>query len=251
MKCFVIQYLFLFAISIAKFLKIGNNVSQKLLINYFVGQNYAFIDKMIEMKLVSFSNKNGIMYREHIPSINNYVTKKILFIGGRNCYKANNDFAELICKTIGIVTISFQYEGFYKSGKLDYVDEESYFRSIEEIYEMFSNNYDVYIIGYSMGCYGAVNINKRNNLLLISPFYSLQKTVRDIIEIKEFNLNNMLFKNNISIEIHTFNNDLINPNSYLTDNFIKDNIRIFKHEGNHVTGISDYLLNYIRRYINV
>lgn len=247
----IVQISFISAIYFVKFMKLSHRFSLHYVLNNLIESDSHIVDDLINKELVLFSEENNILYKEHKPKINNYGNKKILFIGGRNGYNTNLNFAELLCNNIGITVVSFQYNGYYASGKSKYLNEEIFLNTIQEIYDIISYNSDVYCIGYSMGCYGAHYINKKEKVFLISPFYSLQKTLRDTINISHFNLNFLLErKYTDEVIIHSFYQDLINPHSHLVDNFQKTNVKLNKHHGNHVTGISDFLINEIIRYIN-
>lgn len=246
----IIQISFLLLINLVKIMKISHKFNSKYILNNFIDYEKRMVDRMIDKGIILFTKKSNIMYQEHTPKNNKHNGKKILFLGGRNGYNSNREFAEMLCNHIGISVISFQYDGYYKSGTSTHLDEKSYFRTIEDIYNLISIDSDVYCVGYSMGCYGAHYINNKNKLFLISPFYSLQRTLRDVIKIPGFNLNDLLStKYTNKIIIHSFYQDLINPHYHLTDNFKNDNIKIHKHHGNHITGISDFLLNDIEDYI--
>lgn len=243
-------------INSVKVLRVTDRYTERDVLNIFMSDNKKKIDKLIEKGDLKITGKNKILYSEILPSTNKYQNKAIFFVGGRNDVYTNYDFCKRLSEYLGIVVITFQYSGYYKSGCY-YSDansglsEESYLQSIREIYDYTCEKYDTYVIGYSLGCYGSYFFNKRDHIFLISPFYSLQKAIRDTIKIKNFNLAELIEeKQKISITIHAFYNDLINPISDLVGPFDSKNVKIVKHWGNHVSGLSNMLFGNIKDYVD-
>lgn len=250
-KEYSIQIFIYSLIKTVKLLGLSGRFNTKYILNDVMLKQEDAIDNLIHNQLVEFTDEDEIIYKLFTPLIDNYPSKTILFIGGRNNFMINYNFCKMVCENIGIKIICFQYEGLYKSGKQEYLCHDSYIRSIERIYNKFVNTTDLYIIGYSLGTYGAFYINERNKLMLISPIYSLKKAVHDVIDINGFCLNSLLPKKpHISIDIHTFIFDCITFVSDLKDNFLRHNININKYYGHHVTGITEFILPYVKKYID-
>lgn len=248
-KSWIVQIALLVYINSVKLIGNPNKYSNKDILNMFIESHKSIIDGYIEKRLVSYT-PNNIMYRIHKPEKRIYHNKKILFVGGRNSIKINSEFSERICNNIGIEVICFQYDGYYGSGYSNCLSKESYDRSIEEMYNTFSCDTELYVIGYSLGCFGAYRVNKRKSIFLISPFYSLEKSIRNIIHIDHFDLNKELEKKRTEeVIIHTFLFDLLTPFWHLCDNFKQDHIKIKINLGNHISGLSNCLMNDIKKYI--
>lgn len=240
----------LFFISYIHYIKI-TQTSYKYSIDNVLNDLLRDFSKEIDQQLAKGQfkyTKNHIMYRLHTTKNNKYNNKKILFIGGRNSIVVNNRFGDLLSRNLDIDVITFQYDGYYKSGYSSHLSYKSYLHTIDEIYNTFSSN-QIYIIGYSLGCYGALYKNTRKNVLLISPFYSLQESVRNFIRIDEFNINDLLKSIHSKVTIFSFYGDIINPPSLLKNEFERDNVTVIKKHGVHVSGLSDILLEDIQKYI--
>lgn len=250
-KSWVIQIALLVYIKTVKLIGSSNKYSDADILNMFIESHKDIIDGYIERNLISYSPVNKIMYRIHEPQKRIYNNKKILFIGGRNSIKINSDFSERLCNNLGIDVICFQYDGYYKSGKSNCLTKQSYDTSVEEIYNMFYKNTELYVIGYSMGCFGAYRVNKRKSIFLISPFYSLERAIRNVVPFDHFDLNKELKeKYTDEVIIHTFLFDLITPFWHLLDNFKQKHITIKINFGNHVSGLSNCLMDEIKSYID-
>lgn len=246
-----IQFLVYFVLKTVKILGLKSIFDSRYILNEVIIKRNKCVKKLIDNNLVEFTEEDKIMYKQFIPDVDNYPSKTILFVGGRNGFMLNYEFCNMISQKIGIKTICFQYEGINGSGKQNYLCHNSYIRTAQKIYDKFSPTTDLHVIGYSLGTYGAFYINKKDKLMLISPFHSLKRAVHDIIDIDGFCLNSILpTKPHISIDIHTFYFDFITFFSDLNDNFIRDNIRINKHYGHHITGITEYILPFIEEYLN-
>lgn len=246
---YFIQFFLLSFINSVKLLGIQRYFDTNFVLNRFIDQCKSNIDYLIKNENLQ-RTENNILYKEFIPTLDLYPSKTILFFGGRNSYFYNHDFCKRLSEILCIKTISMQYDGFYDSGNNKSLSFESYIKSIEIIYNKFFYKTDLYVIGYSIGSYGAVYINKKDKIFLISPIYSLQRVLRNAILIPEFCLNSLLkHKENIKIHAHTFKHDLVTPKYHLTDNFLKPNVKISEHNGNHITGITNYLIPYIKEYI--
>lgn len=263
------------AIKMVKIMRLKQYITLDILLNDFMNHFPKEINKLIETdKTIKFTRESNIMYKEHIPENQKDNNKKVLFVGGRNSMCLNNEFSTNLSNHLGLSVISFQYDGYYGSGISNRLTYESYIKSIKEVFnEIKSETNEIYIIGYSLGCYGAYVVNeefnKRSNVILISPFHSLQKTVRNVIKIDEFHLNNRLFYDRImkskvnsdgyyrvdeekltKVSIFSYNNDEITPIKFLDDEFLNSNITINKRKGNHITGTTDDLFPFITDYVN-
>jgi len=200
---------------------------------------------------IKYTSENKILYNKIYPRHNLYPNKEILFLGGKNSIIINNEFSRRISNFLGIRVSTLQYGGYYGSGNYKELTDISYMESILEVYNTVKNESEIYIIGYSLGCYGAYYLNERDTVFLISPFYSLEKSLRNVISIKSFNLNELLKKKKTKkVIINTYKNDIVTPSYHLTDNFIDDGIEIIKRNGVHITGISDDLYISIKDYID-
>jgi hypothetical protein len=220
-------------------------------LNIFVEHNYLHIDDSIDSGIYKHTEINNILYSIHKPLINKYDGNIILFIGGRNGITLNSDFSERLSEYLNIPVATFQYSGYYKSGKNNFLCETSYIESVQEVYNMLLTKYNIHIIGYSLGCYGAYIINKYDSIFLISPFYSLERSLRSAIEIKQFNLAKELEKKFIKkIYVNTFHGDLINPIWHLDGPFRKSNVIMKGRFGNHISGLSNILFEDIKVFLN-
>lgn len=246
-----VQIFIYFLFKTVKILGLKSIFDSRYILNEVMIKRDKCVKKLIDNRVVDFTEDDNIMYKQIIPEIDKYPSKTILFVGGRNSFMLNYEFCSMVTQKIGVKTICFQYEGINGSGKQNYLCHNSYIRAVEKIYNKFSSTTDLYVIGYSMGSYGAFYVNKKDKLMLISPFYSLKKAVHDIIDIDGFCLNSLLpHKPHVSVEIHAFYFDFITFFTDLKDNFIRDNIKINKHYGHHITGITEYILPFIEEYLN-
>lgn len=251
LKHWIVQITLVSFLYILKFMGKNTEYTSINVVNDLIHHHTPRVDNLITNGDINFTPYTNIMYKIHYPKKDNYPNKKILFIGGRNSYFINYRFSQRMCDLLGVKVVSFQYDGYYKSGLSKYVTEETYLKTITEIHDLISKDCEVYIIGYSMGCYGAYLVNKRKDIFLISPFFSFERAVRHAVRFKEFNLNKaMKRKRTDKIHIHTFNHDLITPVSHLDDQFLESNVKMKIHFGNHATGISDLLMDEIKNYIN-
>lgn len=249
-KHWIVQISLLALINCVKLMGYNSKFSIKYVLNNLIDMDQKGVNFLIDNGDIKYTENNNILYNLHEPSKDNYPTKTILYVGGRNSYTVNHEFASRISNYLGVKVISFQYDGYYGSGKLNSMTEESYLNSIEEVYNKFSHKTDIYVIGYSLGCYGAYLKNRKKTIMLISPFYSLEHAIRGAIKINEFNLNNVLKTKTIrKVNIHTFTHDLITPFSHLIDQFRNKGIKIIKHPGNHVSGLTNVLMDNIKEYI--
>lgn len=247
-KCWITQISLISFISGVKLLRVGDRYTENMVLNLFFNQNEKEIDRLIEAGILKITDNTNILYTEIKPSINNYPGKAILFIGGRNNITINIDFCKRLSEYLGITIFTFQYSGYYKSGIHNELSHDSYLHSINELYEFVTKTHDTYIVAYSIGCYGAYHFNKKDKIFLISPFSSLQKTIRDCIKIDNFNLSKLIKEKPISeIIIHGFHHDMINPIHHFDGHH---GLKITKHFGNHVSGLSNYLFDHIKEYIN-
>lgn len=255
-KYWITQISLLAMIKFIKVMRITERYTEEDVLNIFISDNKRLVDMLIKNGDLKSTEESKILYSEIIPSINNYPGKAIFFVGGRNDVHTNWDFCKRLSDFLGIVIVTFQYSGYYKSGCYYHNDkskmtEESYLQSIKEIYKIVNEKYDTYIIAYSLGCYGAYLFNERDRIFLISPFYSLQKTIRDSISIKNFNLGNLIKeKHTKELIIHGYYGDLINPIADLIGPFEQPNVKIIKHSGNHISGLSNLLFGDIKNYVD-
>lgn len=234
-----------------KVLRLTDKYTERDVLNSFVDKNEKIIDKLIENGDLKQIEESNILYLENKPSFDKYPGKCILFIGGRNSIQTNIQFCERLSEYLGITIITFQYSGYYRSGSCDFLSNESYLDTINMMYKLAKSKYDVYIIGYSLGCYGSYLINEKNRVFLISPFFSLEKVVRGTVKIDNFNLGKLLEKKHIDeVLVHGFYGDFVTPIYDFTGGFKKPNVIIKYRFGNHITGLSNVLFNDIKRYVD-
>lgn len=250
-KCWVTQISLVALIRSVKLFRITDRYTENDVLNIYFDQGEKETNKLIENGDLKTTDGTNILYYESIPKTNNYPGKCILFIGGRNNINANVDFCKRLSDYMKVTVITFQYAGYYKSGNDSGLTHESYLETINIVYNMSIKKYDTYIVGYSIGCYGSYLINEKQSIFLISPFYSLQKSVRDCVKIQSFNLGELMNKKYIDrIIIHGYYGDLVNPLIDLIGPFNKPNVFVTKHKGNHVSGLSNMLFDDIKTYMN-
>lgn len=251
-KYWLIQVSLLTYIKGVKLLRINNRFTERDVLNMFLSNDKKLIHQLIENGDFKFTVDKNILYSEIVPKVNNYPGKAIFFVGGRNSIDTNWEFSKRLSKFLGITVVSFQYSGYYKSGNEIGLTKESYLESIEEMYNYVSSKYDTYMIGYSLGCFGSYYFNKKSSIFLISPFYSLQKAIRDTIVIEDFNLGSLLEqKHTKTVYVHGFTSDYINPVVDLVGPFKESNVIFELHSGNHVTGLSNVLFDDIKIYLDL
>lgn len=234
-----------------KILRLSDRYTEHDVLNSFINNNEKLIDKLIENGDLKITEESNILHCEIKPSVDKYPGKCILFTGGRNGIQLNIQFCRRLSEYLGITIITSQYSGYYKSGNSNGLDSKSYIDTINTMYKLATNKYDTYIVGYSLGCYGGYLINEKDRIFLISPFYSLQKAIKDVVQINNFNLGNLLEeKQTKEIIIHGFYGDLINHVNDLIGPFKNNNVKINYHFGNHGSGLSNILFDDIKRYID-
>lgn len=249
-KNWIIQISLLLFIQSVKIMRLTHFFTTRDVLNNFLDQNKANINMRITDGSLKYTRENGILYYLNEPAKNQYQGEIILFIGGRNSIIMNADFSERLSNHLSIPVATFQYGGLYKSGDNNGLSESSYMESTNKIYNMLSSKYNVHLVGYSIGCYGSYCINKKESIFLISPFYSLEETTRHIVHTKSFNLAEVMEKKPIKkIYVHSFYGDLINPIWHLKGPFKKPNVILTKHFGNHISGLSNILLDDIKEYL--
>lgn len=245
------QILMVGILYLAKYMCLSSLFSTRFFLNELVEHCRLEIDKIIEEGSVKWTPKGNVMYSEFTPENDLYPEKTVLFIGGRNSFFFNHDFAKRICKNVNIKTATLQYSGFYRSGNYSELSEKSYLESVEEVYKILSEKSNVYVVGYSLGTYGAYHVSNDNSVCLIAPIFSLQRSVRELIKCSIFDLNSLMKRKRIEkVHVHCFNLDFTTPYSHLDDQFRKENVKINMHNGNHISGISNILYDQIRDYVN-
>lgn len=249
-KHWIVQISLLAFINSIKLLGINSRFSTRYILNNLFSTDKKLVDNLIINGNIEYTKETNILHKIHVPTNDKYPKKIIMYVGGRNSYASNYEFSSRISQTIGIKVLSFQYDGYYRSGKSVELSEETYIKTIEEMYDLIPKDLEIYMIGYSLGCYGAFLKNRKEKIMFISPFASLQHAIRNTIIVKEFNLiNSLTYKSKCNIVIHVFDEDLITPISHLDGEFKRKNIKIVKHWGNHVSGLSDVLMDDIKDYI--
>lgn len=219
--------------------------------NWKINNKNELVNRLSNDPCVAISAKSKVMFSVKIPKNNNYPNKCVLLIGGRNSFHHNYLFARDILNEMNITTVTFQFDGYYGSGLNSEITEESYMNSAIEAYIKASKYGEVYIVGYSMGCYAAYSINKRKSVFLITPFLSVQSVTRGEIPGNNLNLRQAILSKPVeSVIIRTFTLDILTPSSHLKEIFGIPYVKHISGFGNHASGMTSSIFLELKEYIN-
>ena len=219
--------------------------------NWKLNNKIDMIHKLMNDPRVKIADETKIMFSENIPETNKYPNKCVLLVGGRNSFHHNYLFARDIANEMNITTVTFQFDGYYGSGLNSKITEESYMNSAIEAYKRASKYGEVYVVGYSLGCYAAYSINKRKSVFLITPFLSVESVTRGIIRSDSLNLHKaILSKPTEKIHIQTFTLDILTPSSHLKEIFKIPGVKHVSSFGNHASGMTSAVFLRLKEYIN-
>ena len=116
------------------------------------------------------NHQTGLLYGFINPKKDNFPRKCIVL-----CYGAGSVYSayESIRKNsdLDITVMVFQYFGKYRSNRRNRSDQSDYFDSIQTAIEISKNeqNYDIRLVGHSLGCCGVARFTTERALLLC-PF---------------------------------------------------------------------------------
>lgn len=235
----------------AKFLRLSHLYKTNDFLNLYISHKPIDVDLLKATPEVNFFEESKVMFSEHKPVNNDYPNKCLLLVGGRHSFVHNYDFVKSITDDVNITVISFQYDGYYGSGTQSELTMTSYLNSASEAYKYASKYGEVYVVGYSLGCYAAYKVNQRRSIFLIAPFYSIGTASRGLIDQDELNIHKAILKNPLdNIIIQTYTLDFLTPSGHLKDIFNLPNVKHVSSFGNHATGSTTAVIPLLKEYIN-